>query len=654
MSAVTQGPSAAGASILWRLALAVALATLVAALWRTSWLCDDAFITFRSVENLVAGHGPVWNVGERVQTYTHPAWFWLVAAVRFVTGECRDSVMVLGMLLSTGALVWLLVLGRSVPLAIAAVVTVLASRAWLVFATAGVETSLIYLLTAALLAASLRPAGERRLTAVAFVAGLLCCTRYDLVLFAGPLLLSSCRQVPWRRAAALVALAFVPLWCWLGFAAVYYGSIYPVTAYAKLFCHGLPAADVWMQGLRYLLDCLTVDPVTIVFVLFAGAFALRRGSPRRSLAIGMLLYAVYVLKVGGDYMSGRFWAPVVGMALAVVVDQARDQARDQTRGRGGRWCAVGALLAIGLAFVPGTPWWLRPVPAERPAYEFSQAGILNEEIVGRSDHGLASSIRVPDQPGWLTAEVQRGGFDRRVWCMGNAVGFVGYAYGPLFHIIDPWLCDPLLMRLPVADPGYWRIGHFYRRFPRGYLESLVSGDNRIPHAGLAALHDAVRSATRDPIWSGQRWGHLWSLWTGQLDAGVADFVATEYRKPPRTEVAYAAISADVAETVPWFEVAQGRTAQAGGLTIALPAPTDSPAVVLSVSADATYRLTFRRGGESVGTAEFKSAQTPLLGLGRGRIEVPAAARPFDALWIDVEPVLTQPAAAFVCSVQLAN
>jgi arabinofuranosyltransferase len=276
MSAVTQGPPAAGASILWRLALAVGLVLLVAAMWRTSWLCDDAFITFRSVENLVSGHGPVWNVGERVQTYTHPAWFWLVAGVRFVTGECRDSVMVLGMLLSTGALVWLLALGRSVPLAVVVVAAALASRAWLVFATAGVETSLIYLLTAALLAASLRPAGERRLTAVAIVAGLLCCTRYDLVLFAGPLLLSSCRQVPWRRAAALVALAFVPLWCWLAFAAIYYGTIFPVTAYAKLFCHGLPPGELWLQGLRYLLDCLTVDPVTIVVLLVAGAVALRR------------------------------------------------------------------------------------------------------------------------------------------------------------------------------------------------------------------------------------------------------------------------------------------------------------------------------------------------------------------------------------------
>ena len=47
------------------LAFAVVLVT-------SAWLCDDAYITFRTVENTVEGFGPRWNVIERVQTYTHP------------------------------------------------------------------------------------------------------------------------------------------------------------------------------------------------------------------------------------------------------------------------------------------------------------------------------------------------------------------------------------------------------------------------------------------------------------------------------------------------------------------------------------------------------------------------------------------------------
>ena len=40
----------------WQIA---GLAALLAIVVRMAWLCDDAYITLRSVENLVAGDGPV-------------------------------------------------------------------------------------------------------------------------------------------------------------------------------------------------------------------------------------------------------------------------------------------------------------------------------------------------------------------------------------------------------------------------------------------------------------------------------------------------------------------------------------------------------------------------------------------------------------------
>ena len=52
----------------WILVAALGLA-LAAMVVRLAWLSDDAYITLRCVENLMRGHGPVWNVGERVQAY---------------------------------------------------------------------------------------------------------------------------------------------------------------------------------------------------------------------------------------------------------------------------------------------------------------------------------------------------------------------------------------------------------------------------------------------------------------------------------------------------------------------------------------------------------------------------------------------------------
>ena len=39
-----------------------------------AWVAEDAFITFRVVDNVVHGYGLRWNVDDRVQTYTNPLW----------------------------------------------------------------------------------------------------------------------------------------------------------------------------------------------------------------------------------------------------------------------------------------------------------------------------------------------------------------------------------------------------------------------------------------------------------------------------------------------------------------------------------------------------------------------------------------------------
>jgi hypothetical protein len=63
----------------------IALALLyIGLVIRTSWVGDDAYITFRALENFLHGYGPVFNVGERVQVFTHPLWFLLQAAANWL------------------------------------------------------------------------------------------------------------------------------------------------------------------------------------------------------------------------------------------------------------------------------------------------------------------------------------------------------------------------------------------------------------------------------------------------------------------------------------------------------------------------------------------------------------------------------------------
>ena len=48
----------------------------------SAWMHDDAYITFRTIDNFVNGLGLTWNPAERVQAYTHPLWM-LVNALLF-------------------------------------------------------------------------------------------------------------------------------------------------------------------------------------------------------------------------------------------------------------------------------------------------------------------------------------------------------------------------------------------------------------------------------------------------------------------------------------------------------------------------------------------------------------------------------------------
>ena len=63
--------------------IVLALVVLV----RTAWVCDDAYITFRVVDNFVGGFGLRWNVAERVQGYTHPLWMLISAGAYACTRE---------------------------------------------------------------------------------------------------------------------------------------------------------------------------------------------------------------------------------------------------------------------------------------------------------------------------------------------------------------------------------------------------------------------------------------------------------------------------------------------------------------------------------------------------------------------------------------
>jgi arabinofuranosyltransferase len=112
---------------------------------RTAWISDDAMITLRTILNFTNGLGPVFNIGERVQGYTHPLWFLLLSAASFVITDLYQCVFVVSVGLAVGVYAALLFrIGTSRALTLLAAVALLLSKAFVDYSTSGLENPLAY------------------------------------------------------------------------------------------------------------------------------------------------------------------------------------------------------------------------------------------------------------------------------------------------------------------------------------------------------------------------------------------------------------------------------------------------------------------------------------------------------------------------------
>ena len=57
--------------------------------WQRRWIADDGLIVLRTVRNLLAGNGPVFNAGERVEANTSTVWTYLIYLGGWIGGPVR-------------------------------------------------------------------------------------------------------------------------------------------------------------------------------------------------------------------------------------------------------------------------------------------------------------------------------------------------------------------------------------------------------------------------------------------------------------------------------------------------------------------------------------------------------------------------------------
>jgi arabinofuranosyltransferase len=87
----------------------------------------------------------------------------------------------------------------------------------------------------------------------------------------------------------------------------------------------------------------------------------------------------------------------------------------------------------------------------------------------------------------------------------NNAGLTGYAAGPKRHLVDgAGLSDAFLARMPREKGRDWRIGHYGRDIPSGYLPTLKTGTMQLKEPRHRELFERLTLITRGPIFSWER------------------------------------------------------------------------------------------------------------------------------------------------------
>ncbi|MFJ2769397.1 hypothetical protein [Streptomyces sp. NPDC087300] len=514
----------------WRLplALAPALVILVAGFQRR-WMSDDGHIYVRTVRQILAGNGPVFNAGERAESSTGTLWQWLLVAAGATGADIATAAMYGGLLLTAAgfALAGLGALRlhggagrRGALLPCGALVLLGLPPVW-DFATSGLETGLA---TCWLAGAWLALVDRPRAWTTCAVLGLGPLVRPDLALVSLVFLAAQwlIARPSWRRTLAGAAAAGALPVAYEIFRMGYYGHLMPLPGVTKEASRSL-----WTRGLAYLADF--AGPYLLwVPLLFLAAVALPSGRGRRQVplipalapVVAGLLCWVYVIKVGGDFMHARMFLPGLLLMLLPVFLVPLTHAWTIAAIGVGVWalaCATvlripyeGRIGPSGVADERGV--YVRQNAEPHPLHH-GFAGFPGNRAYARLVHEAADG----DAPALLLGRTPAAAGAPGVTGIYNTLGFSGTVV-PL----NGAALDPIGLAYPLAAHSEGingRVGHD-KRLPDEWIVA-DRGSAAAPPAGLdPARVDAarralrcgpfaeLRAATREPLTAGRFWRNL--------------------------------------------------------------------------------------------------------------------------------------------------
>jgi arabinofuranosyltransferase len=435
--------------------------------WQHRWMDEDAFINLRVIDQIFAGHGPVFNAGERVEPATSTLWVFILVVGRALFGAFTSMEWIALFASLASAVASFAVAGRAtrilhrdddgVAVPIGLILVAAVAVVW-DFSTSGLEMGLVWLWIATswyvlvVVARSDEINGRRRLVFGALL-GLGPLVRPDLTL------MLLCFGVAWfalvrprRIWFDVVAILALPV-AYEIFRMGYYAMLVPSTALAK-DAGGLHIGQGWTYAKNF------IEPyrLWLTAILVAAAIAYRTFARRdrrvlvattAMLAAGVA-HALYITAIGGDYMHGRLLLPAF-FALAVPASVALTRRSATVVGIN---AAVGVWAIVSIVAFrppPNTRSYLlspisdwRAVSGAKLKPTDAAFGLNGLQAAAAYDRGVRGYFE-------LTDKSPRPGVDPRAFVLTlGSIGVPAYDAGRRIWVVDiGGLAEPLAAR---TDP----------------------------------------------------------------------------------------------------------------------------------------------------------------------------------------------------------
>lgn len=313
------------------------------------------------------------------------------------------------------------------------------------------------------------------------------------------------------KRLGIAVLACSPFIIWEVFSLFYYGSLVPNTALAKLNT-GFPKYQYYERGIAYYLVSFEWDYLVIFLpvlcIIMTLFIYLKKGLKVQYiqwplLGLGIILYMLYIVSIGGDFMKGRhftviFWVSIVSISYLLLFTR-----KEKLINKCARLLMIIAIIFALLIngrvidnpikkYTENIQWVYTD---EREIY-FPYTGLINVVLNGKE----------------VVWECQHRGIQ---WY--NGVNWY-----------EERLYDPLLSRLPAnSENDKWMVGHMSRDYPKGYLETLETGVNCIENSNLHEYYDYLYEIIAGDLFSFHRLRHIVNLNCGRYDYLIDDYLKSK-------------------------------------------------------------------------------------------------------------------------------